>query len=235
MSTFHEEARNLEPSALVSLYQLDTTPIGGTVYCFTTETRAGSIVKFAGVDYYAVPVRVSGISVQGQGPLQTPTLSIGNTDGFIQELLSSFGEIEGCTLTRFRVFARHLDGAEDPNPNAAYGPDVYVIDRKSADTPELIEWEMSALIDQNGVFVGRTVIRDTCMFRYREFNKITGQFDYSKAVCPYAGNRYFDRNNNEVSTPEEDVPSRNTGCCKVRFGADQPLPFGGFPGIVRGL
>lgn len=234
-AAFHAEATKLEPSAMVSLYQLDATRVGGPIYHFTTETRAGAIIRFGGVEFYAVPVRVSGMSVSGQGPIQTPTLSVGNTDGFIQQIVNSLGNLEGCKVTRWRVFAKHLDDGEEPNSAAAYGPDVYVIDRKSSDTPEMIEWELSALIDQQGVYIGRTVVRDTCLWRYREFNEQTGTFDYSKAVCPYTGSNYFDRENNPVSLPSEDVPARNLQCCRVRFGEDAVLPFGGFPGVVRGL
>lgn len=235
MTTFHQEATTLTPSALLSLYQLDTTPVGGPMYHFTTETRAGVMVSFGGIDYFAVPVRITGMSMSGSGPIQTPTLSIGNTDGFIQEIVNSFGNLEGSILTRIRVFARHLDGAEDPNPNTFYGPDVYIIDRKSQDTPEVIEWELSALIDQQGVYVGRTVVRDTCLFRYRVFDSATNQFDYSRAICPYTGTNYFDRANNPVVSADLDRPARNLGCCRARFGEDNPLPFGGFLGVVRGL
>lgn len=233
--SFASEATKLSPSALVSLYQLDATKAGGPKYHFTTETRACASVRFAGTDYIAVPVQITGMTIQGQGPIQTPRLVIGNTDGFIQELVNSFGNLEGCTLSRWRVFARHLDDGEEPDPSAAYGPDIYVIDRKAADRPEAIEWEMSAIVDQNGVYVGRTVVRDTCMFRYRRWNADTGTFDYSRAICPYTGNKYFDRFNNPVASPADDEPSRNIECCRLRFGNSAALPFGGFPGIVRGL
>ena len=235
MSAFHAEATKLEPSALISLYQLDTTRLGGPIYHFTTESRAGVSVMFGGVQFYSVPVRITGMSISGQGPIQTPTLSIGNTDGFIQEIVNSYGNLEGSTLTRWRTYSRHLDDGDAPNTTAIYGPDIYKVDRKSMDTPESIEWELSALIDQQGVYIGRTVIRDTCMWRYREINPTTGQFDYSKAVCPYTGTNYFDRENNVVVSPGEDRPARNLQCCRVRFGVNAVLPFGGFPGVVRGL
>lgn len=231
----HSEAVKLDPSALVSLFQLDTTVIGGPVYHFTTETRAGATISFGSVTFTAVPIQITGMEISGQGSLQTPTLSIANTDGLIQQIVNSMGNLEGCRLTRWRTFARFLDGGSSPDASTFYGPDVYVIDRKSSDTPEAIQWELSALIDKQGMYVGRTVIRDTCMWRYREWNATTGTWDYSKAICPYAGTKYFDINNQEVSSPSADVPSRNVGCCKARFGENATLPFGGFPGIVRGI
>lgn len=231
----HSEAVKLDPSALVSLFQLDTTVIGGPVYHFTTETRAGATISFGSVTFTAVPIQITGMEISGQGALQTPTLTITNTDGLIQEVVNTWGDLETCKLTRWRTFARFLDGGENPDPSAFYGPDVYEIDRKSSDTPEAIQWELRALIDRQGVYVGRTIIRDTCMWRYRVYNAATGTFDYSKAQCPYAGANYFDENNQPTSNPADDRPARNIQCCRLRFGSDAPLPFGGFPGIVRGI
>ena len=229
------ESQKLDPSALVSLFQLDTTKVGGPVYHFTTETRAGARISFGGKTFEAVPIEISGMSVQGSGSIQTPTLSISNTNLIIQEALNTFGNLEGSRLTRWRTFTRFLDGGESPDGSSFYGPDVYIIDRKSSDTPEQIQFELSALIDQQGVYIGRTVIRDTCMWRYRDFNPTTGVFDYAKALCPYTGSKFYDANDVLVTNPAQDVPSRTLGCCKARFGEDGPFPFGGFPGIARGL
>lgn len=235
MPSIHQEAVKLAPDAKVSLYQLDCTSVGGPIYHFTTEGRAGEVVAFGGVDFTAVPVEITGMTISGTGSLQTPTLTIANTDGLIQSIVNTFGDLEGCRLTRWRTFARFLDDGATPDSTVFYGPDVYEIDRKSNDTPEEIQWEMSALIDRQGVYVGRTVIRDTCMWRYRAFDPLSGTFDYSKATCPYAGSSYFDINNEAVMSAAQDVPSRNIGCCRARFGEDATLPFGGFPGIARGL
>jgi lambda family phage minor tail protein L len=235
MSAIHQEAIKLNPDALIALYRLDMTPVGGEVLDFTTEGRAGQPIRFGGKPFTSVPVEFSGMTISGTGSLQTPTMTVANTDGLVQELVNSLGNLEGCKITRWRTFARCLDDGASPDASSFYGPDVYLIDRKSSDTPERIQWELSALIDGQGVYIGRTVIRDTCMWRYREFNQATGKFEYANATCPYAGDKYFDKDNNPVSSPEKDAPARNLTCCRVRFGDRAPLPFGGFPGIVRGL
>ncbi|MTH61207.1 phage minor tail protein L [Paracoccus litorisediminis] len=235
MPSIHSEATKLDPSALVSLFQLDATEIGGLTHNFTTETRAGAAISFGGTTFTSVPIQISGMTVSGQGALQTPTLSIANTDGLIQQIVNTWGDLEGARLTRWRTFARFLDGGTDPDGSAFYGPDVFIIDRKSSDTPEQIQWELSALIDKQGVYIGRTVIRDTCLWRYRTYRPASGNFDYSKAQCPYAGSNYFDENNVATADPAKDRPARNLECCRKRFGQKAVLPFGGFPGIVRGL
>jgi len=235
MPSVHSEAVKLDPSALVSLFQLDTTALGGPVWHFTTETRNGATISFGGRVFTALPVEVTGMEISAQGAVQTPTLSIANTDGLLQEIVNTWGDLEGSRVTRWRTFARFLDGGESPDATAFYGPDVYEIDRKSSDTPEQIQWELSALVDKQGMYVGRTIIRDICMWRYRVYNPATGTFDYSKAQCPYTGNKFFDENNQPVVSAADDKPARNLNCCRVRFGAKAALPFGGFPGIIRGL
>lgn len=235
MPSIASEALKLDPSVLVSLYQLDTTIVGGPIYNFTTETRGGVELAFGGSSFTALPVTITGMEITGQGAVMSPTLSIANTDGLIQEIVNTWGDLEGSRLTRWRTFARFLDGEPDADPTAFYGPDVFLIDRKSSDTPEQIQWELSALVDKQGLYVGRTIIRDVCMWRYRVWNSGSGTFDYSKAQCPYTGSQFWDENNQPVSSGAEDKPARNLECCRLRFGADAPLPFGGFPGIVRGL
>ena len=235
MSLFITESKKLNPSAMVELYKLDASFAGGSTLAFTTETSAGEFVSFGSEQYLALPVRVSGMSISGTGTIQTPTMTISNTDGLIQEFINTWGDLDGCRLTRWRTYAKFLDDGEAPDPSVFYGPDVYQIDRKSSDTPEEISWELSVMIDKQGVYIGRTVIRDTCMSRYRYFNPNTGQFEYAKAECPYAGARYFNKSNVEVFTASEDSPARNVGCCTARFGEGAELPFGGFPGILRGV
>ncbi|MCM7842235.1 phage minor tail protein L, partial [Enterobacter roggenkampii] len=48
--------------------------------------------------------------------------------------------------------------------------------------------------------------------------------------CDYAGTNYFDKNNNPVSDPSLDECSGTLTACKLRFGENNELSFGGFPG-----
>ena len=47
--------------------------------------------------------------------------------------------------------------------------------------------------------------------------------------CDYAGTRYFDRNNQPVDDPSQDVCNGTLTACKLRHGENSELPFGGFP------
>jgi lambda family phage minor tail protein L len=233
MTTIYETAQSLTPGEKVALYRLDATSAGGGVFYFVQGRVDGTGVKFDGITYQPCDVEFEGFEVNGQGALPTPVIRIGNADGLIQSAINTFGDLLSCELRRIRTFRQHLDDGDDPDPSAIFGPDIFKVDRKSSENDVYVEWELSAAIDQEGKMIpGRQVIRNTCLSRYRSFNKNTGQFDYTRAICPYAGNAYFDRQDNPT-TADKDAPSRTINCCELRFGKNNPLPFGGFPGVGR--
>lgn len=234
MTAIQTVAQSLQPDNIISLFTLDTTSIGGPVLNFVQGRDADQSVSFGGVLFQAVDVEFEGMEATGVGALPTPIIRVANHDGFVTQILNTWGEPLGCTLQRIRTFARFLDNGSEPDETAFYGPDIFRVERKATENPVFIEFELSAAIDQEGKMLpGRQVIRDTCLWRYRVWNAATGEFDYSKAQCPYTGTTYFDRNDQEVSDPALDQPSRRITCCEKRFGKGNPLPFGGFPGVER--
>lgn len=233
MSQFRSESQKLEPSAPIHLFILDATNIGGSIQYFTESAYASAEIKFDGKTYIPIPVKFDGMETTGVGQLPTPTLTLDNTNPVVQALVNTYGDLNTATVTRIRTYERFLDGQPDADPSAFYGPDVFSIDQRTSDTPTEIVWTLSAAVDQQGRYIGRSMIRDTCMWRYRAWNAETGSFDYTNVLCPYTGTNYYDINDNPVANPSQDVPSRRLSCCKTRFGAGQPLPFGGFPGLAR--
>ncbi|SCW95667.1 phage minor tail protein L [Ancylobacter rudongensis] len=233
-SQINAESQSLQPSATISLFVLDTSFLGGPLLYFVQGSEHRGNVRFGGIEYVAMDVEFSGLEVSGAGGLPTPKIRLANTDGLIQAIINTWGDLVGCTLHRVRTFERFLDGRPDADPEAFYGPDTFRIERKALETQPFIEWDLSAAIDQEGKQIpGRQVIRDTCLWRYRIWNENTHAFDYAKAQCPYAGLQSYDINDQPISDPSKDVPSRRLSCCRARFGAGNPLPFGGFPGVAR--
>lgn len=232
--TVQAVAQSLQPDAIVSLFTLDTSMIGGPVLRFVRDKDAGGPIRFGGVEYTPTDVEFTGLEVSGVGALPTPQLRLLNHDGVFQTILNTFGDVLGCPLYRIRTFARFLDDSPQTDPNTYYGPDIFRVERKVAENPVYIEWELSAAIDQEGKMLpGRQVIRETCLWRYRAWDPVSLNFDYSKAQCPYTGTTYFDINDQQTLDPARDHPSRRISCCEARFGEGNPLPFGGFPGVAR--
>lgn len=234
MPTIQSEGQSLEPSAIVSLFTLDTTSLGGPLLRFTQGKETNGPVKFAGQVYEAVDVEFTGLETSGVGALPQPKITFSNTSGIVQMLVNTYGDMLGCRLYRIRTFARFLDDAADADPEAFYGPDIFQVERKSSENSTAVTWDLSAGIDQEGrMLPARVIVRETCLWRYRYWNPDTLTWDYSNAQCPYVGNQYFDVNDNPVASPADDKPSRRLSCCRARFGRNSPLPFGGFPGIAR--
>lgn len=232
--TLQSESQSLSPSGIISLFTIDASSMNGPMMYFVQGSESDGPVVFNGVEYQPIDVEFTGLETSGAGALPTPKIRISNIDGMAQALVSTYGELLGCTLYRVRTYQRFLDSQPDADPEAYYGPDIFRFERKASENGVFIEWELSASIDQEGKQLpGRTVIRNTCLWRYRFYNGSTGNFDYSKAQCPYTGNKYFDINDQEVSDPAKDTPSRRLGCCRARFGRSNPLPFGGFPGVQK--
>ncbi len=233
MTTIYEAAQSLTPDALISLFRLDTTTLGGPVFYFCQSAEAGGPVKFGGQDYQPADVEFKGMETNSAGAIPMPTVTLSNTNGVIQTIVNQYGDLLGCEFRRVRVFARHLDGGAEPDPTAYFGPDVFQVERKSEENPLFIEWELSAAIDQEGrVLPGRRVIRDTCRWRYRYFDDDRNNFDYSKVQCPYTANKYYDASGLST-TKAKDKCGRRLSDCELRFGKAEALPFGGFPGAGR--
>lgn len=235
MSEIQSEIQSLAPSAIVPLFTLDTSPIGGPVLRFTQAAKSGGeAISFNGIKYEPTDVEFEGMETSGVGAIPTPTIRITSNDPNVHAIANTYGDLNGCVLSRVRTYAKFLDDEPDEDPSAYFGPDIFSFERKITDDGETYEWELSAAFDQEGRnFPGRTVVANTCMWRYRIWDQEAQGFDYTRAQCPYAGAQSFDINNLPVANGADDVPARNIGCCKARFGDTAPLPFGGFPGAAR--
>lgn len=239
MSTAHiQESQKLAPDALVELFSLDTTlltniygqPGQGDVLNFVAGTLNSAIVVFNGVSYQPIPIQASGFEWTGQGKLPQPRLKIAAIGGLAAALTYQFGDLLGAQVTRWRTFAKFLDGQPQADPTAVFEPDIFRIDRKSAQTKAYVEFELAAAFDQQGVRLPRRqVLRDACSNTYRVFSG--GQIHYG--TCPYAGNTTFNAFDQVVQGIENDQCSHKLTGCLARFGPVAPLPFAGFPGVAQ--
>jgi lambda family phage minor tail protein L len=237
------EAASHSPNtgALVELFRLDLTSVGGDVLYFCKGAFGGLAVEFGDQAYSPFDIQVSRFQTNAGGTLPTPTLKIANSDSVIQELINTFGDLVGCEIRRVRTFKQFLDGQAEADPSAFLGPDVFRIERKTDENPVFIEYELSAAIDQQGKMLpGRQVIRDNCPKRYRVYDPTNPEaavdgFFYTQIgdPCPYAGVGLFTVVGAVTVNPALDACGRKITDCELRFGEDQPLPFGGFPGVAR--
>lgn len=100
---------------------------------------------------------------------------------------------------------------------------VFYIDAKSSETNEVVEFTLSSPMDLQGQMIPTRQLHSLCTWCIRNKYR-TGD------GCDYAGTNYFDKNNNPVSDPSLDECNGTLTACKLRFGENNELSFGGFHG-----
>ncbi len=226
------EIQKLAPSAVIELFVLDLTLFHEGVVRFhagTNELRRQ--VVWQGNTYEPFPIQAEGFEFNGNGQVPRPKLKVANVTGGITALILSYQDLVGAKVTRKRTLLKYLDavnfasGANSTaDPSAEFADDVYFIDRKSRETRDVVEFELAAAFDLEGVSLPRRqIVQNVCPWQYRG------------AECGYTGTAYFNANDETVSSRVQDACGKRLVSCQKRFGANAELPFGGFPaaGLIR--
>ena len=220
--TLATDIQSLSPGAVIDLFQIDLSQLGGGVFKFYpgVDENYGDVV-FGGETYTPFPVKVSGLGKGGQGPLPRPTLLVSNVSGFMSSMLPLYGDMVGARVTRYRTLGKYLATGSTPDFNAKT-TEIYFIDRKKVETAEVIEFELASAIDvMNKKIPGRQMIANTCVWQYRSDE------------CSWTGTDYYDRDDNPVANQADDTCGKRLSSCQARFGTDVGLPFGGFPALGK--
>lgn len=214
--TLAYDVQTLEPSGLVELFELDASILGGGVLYFHGYTQVGS-VTWKGVEYSPWPIKVEGFEATTDQPPQ-PTLSVGNVDGSISILCYQFADMVGTTLTRRRTLSKYLDGQPEADPTQELPADIWLVERKSSEDKEIVQFELSSPMDFGGVQLPRRqIIANQCPWAYRS------------TECGYTGGPVAKIDDSATSDPALDRCGKRLSSCKLRFGTNGQLPFGGFP------
>jgi len=222
------ELVKLTHSAVIELFVLDATTLGGMVYRFHAGTNAlRTSVIWQGQAYLPWPIDASGFEVASTGPATRPRMRVSNYLGMVGALNRDYGNLEGAKIVRKRTLQRFLDAANFPggvnataDAQAGYPDDVWYIDRLAYQDGNVAEYELSSPLDLTGVRIpARQVIARVCGWGYRS------------AECGYAGGAVADANDVATTSMAVDQCGHRIASCKLRFpGRTAQLPFGGFPG-----
>lgn len=232
--TLEEVLTSFDADYQVTLFEVDATSVGGPLLRFFSGIAANDQpVYWQGNQYVPYPIEADGFEMKVKDAMPRPKLRAANVNHTFTSLLETADDLVGCTVRRWRTFKRFLDGQPSADPTKHLAVDDYVIERKITQNPIYIEWELSAWLDQQGVMLPkRQVLRDFCPWVYRYWDGT--QFKYDKVTCPYTveqSGAYFDEQGN-ACTPDQDRCGKRLSDCKKRYG-NNPLPFGGFPGVSR--
>jgi lambda family phage minor tail protein L len=233
--TVQAEKQKLSMDNVVTLFQLDTTPIGGTdIYYFTNSVRpGGASVMFDGIVYTPIAVTASGFGYDGSGSFPSPKLQISNVMGWLTSAVIAYKDFIGAKLIRIRTFETFLDDGATPDPEEIFPVDTFTVEQKTNHNKIYIEWRLSSIIDETDrLLPGRVILRNFCPFIYRQWDAVAVAFNYDKATCPYTGSNYFDEDD-KASSAANDKCGKTLASCSKRFGARKEIKFGGFPGVGR--
>ena len=90
-SKISEEIQKLEPSALITLFELkltlDINGVNQTYYYHAGTNELKSNIVFNGITYVAAPVEVKGFDKTTKGTLPRPTFTVANADNAITNLM----------------------------------------------------------------------------------------------------------------------------------------------------
>ena len=176
-SAVFSNLQSINPSAIIELFtlQLSTALHGAnTIYRFHSGSNlnANGQIVWNGNAYLRFPIQATGFAFQ-KGQLPRPKITISNATGLISAILLSVNEtttgndLTGATVTRIRTLAKFLDAANfadgtnaTADPNAEFPQEIYLVDRKSTETREVVEFELAAPTDLAGVRIpGRQCTR----------------------------------------------------------------------------
>lgn len=207
------ELQGIAPSAIIELFelQLNTTQHGtNDVYRFHAGTSLNSNgeVVWNGYSYLRYPVEAEGFEYTGKGTLPRPRIRCSNILSTITAILAALPNgLEGAKVTRIRTLARYLDDVNfpggvnplgTPDPTAEFPRECFFIDRKIAETRDVVEYEMCAAFDLAGVRAPkRQCVSNICQWVYR--SNECGYSPTSLEARPlrehYGTNGYFEGRN----------------------------------------
>lgn len=229
--------QELEPGGKVKLIEVDCTEFNGDILRFhnynvpyteaemlafkqanVTDIPAKSIF-FAGEEYKCWPYQLDGIELDGTGSSPTPTLQVSNIDGSVSRLCLDLQNLFGAVVTEHTTFRQYLDDGVDPDPDMEF-TQVWYICRKSGENRKSVVFELSSPADLTGQKLPRRQIHSMCHWALNN--------GYRGPDCGYTGSVFFTDKGVPTDNPALDSCGGLCSDCKLRFGEEAELPFGGF-------
>lgn len=234
--TIAEDIQKLTPGNLVTLYELDTTAIGGDVMRF--HGHNDSVITWQGKDYTPWAIEANNFERNGSGQQPLPTMKIGNIGvddngnqitGVISALCLALSDLRGGKLTRKRTFAKYLDGEVLADPDEHLPDEVWIVNQKTKETPDAVVFALTSPLQFDGLKLpSRQIIAGLCGW----LTMASPGGGYRGTYCGYMGSDMYDADGVQVFDAAQDKCGGRVSDCRLRF-KDAPLRYGGFPNADR--
>lgn len=158
--------------AIVELIDLDLSPITNDpadVFYFTNQLKPDDAkIQWKGNVYEPIPIIATGYEKSTTGQIAQPTLTVANVLGTFTQVISELDDLVGAKVTRRRTLGKYLDGEPNADPLQEFPIDVFYIERKTQEDSMVIAWQLSSVLDLEGLKLPRRIItQNYCQWRYR--------------------------------------------------------------------
>lgn len=198
-------------------------------YTVGTDKVVMRDIIWQGQVYSPIAIQSDGLELRGDGKASTPSLVLANTingtNGAVSALCLHFNDFAGAKLTVITTLAKYLDAANfvNGNPLAAneYKQQIWFVEQKTSENHNQVSFELSNPVDFEGAKIPCREITNYCHWA------VCGR--YRGEECGYMGANYYTASGQSTSNPNLDRCGGRLSDCRLRFGDNDPLPFGGFP------
>lgn len=232
---FENCLQSLYPGEIVTLVEIDGTKFGARVYRFHNENvqytpeelmqamKSGTLppkeIIFQGKAYGARPFGISGISFTSNGKAGKPQLAVSNVDSEVSALIRLYNGMMQAKVTIW-ITSKDLMNDDGAISSGAFRKLVYYIERPNYCNKTVASFDLTSPYDMDGIMIPPRVAQSVCYWAQRGWYR-------SGKGCSYNGSRMFDKDNNPVTDPSLDYCAGTCTACKLRFGEDAELDFGG--------
>lgn len=256
ISTIYNQLYQLEPSALIELFEIHMTHATNgvdAIYRFHAGTNEIPVsIVFNQKTYTAAPVEADGFTVTTKGAMPRPTLRLANLDGAISSIIGLYNPLR-AKVKRIRTCKKFLDEINFfgdqfifQNGDVAITQDGLILVFATHDTED-----PTARFPDETFYIDRiaTENRDVVEFELTSVLDITQlqlpqrrvvehcQWTYREpSTCAYVGVGYtlgsVPGNATQVAkSSATDICPKTFAACRLRFSGGIYLPFGGFPSV----
>jgi len=220
------DVQKLAPGSTIEMFEIDSLSIGGQLLRFANDVnKLQSDIVWQGNTYTRLSIESKGFARSGRGTQPRPTLKLSNVAGIVGVIVRDIEDLVGSKVTRRRTFVKYLDavnfsaGNAQADPNVGFADEIYYVDRKASENGIFIEFELASAMDLTNVKLPkRQVTQNVCAWQYRS------------AECSYTGGPVATIMDIITTDAAQDVCGHRVASCKLRFGNNAPLPYGGFEG-----